>query len=162
MAESPDLNSLSSRLLAQDSLVAENEYRDYREKLARSLDAARRNERIAYWVCAVSGVISFLLMFVGGSGVMGDFDPWSKDATPLSIALGVTYVTSSILFWVVLASFYSRLRPGTRRAEESLRDIQMLQMAARLDSLQKDIGSLMNHRSGAESTHKTKHSPPTE
>ena len=58
MAESPDLNSLSSRLLAQDSLVAENEYRDYREKLARSLDAARRNERIAYWVCAVSGVIS--------------------------------------------------------------------------------------------------------
>jgi len=81
MAELTDLNSLWSRLLAQDSQVAENEYHDYREKLTRSLGTARRYERIAYWVCAVSGVTMFLLMFVGGSGVVGGFDPWDKDAT---------------------------------------------------------------------------------
>ena len=162
MDEPTDLNSLWSRLLAQDSQVAENEYRDYREKLTRSLGTARRNERIAYWVCAVSGVTMFLLMFVGGSGVVGGFDPWDKDATPLLIALGVIYVISSVLFWLLLASYYSRFRPATRQADESLRDIQILQIAARLDLMQKDLASLMSDRLGAESAHKTKSLPPAE
>ena len=162
MAELTDLNSLWSRLLTQDSQVAENEYHDYREKLTRSFGTARRSERIAYWICAVSGVTMFLLMFVGGSGVVGGFDPWDKDATPLSIVLGVIFVISSILFWLLLVSYYSRFRPTTRRAEENLRDIQILQIAARLDSMQNDIASLMSNRLGAESAHKTKNLPPTE
>lgn len=78
--------------------------------------------------------------------VLGSFDPWSKEATPLSIALGVIYVISSVAFWTLLASFYSRFRPRTRAAEDSLRDVQLLQLASQLESLQKEVAALKNGR----------------
>lgn len=146
MAEQNPMNSLSSQLLAQESSNADPQYREYREQLARALSTARRRERIAYWICAVSGPISFALMFVGGSGILGSFDPWDKTATPLSIGLAVIFLFSSIVFWVLLASFYSRFRPRTRAAENNLRDAQLLQLASQLEALQKDVAALKNAR----------------
>lgn len=146
MAEQNPMNSLSSQLLAQESSNADPQYREYREQLARALSTARRRERIAYWICAVSGPISFALMFVGGSGILGSFDPWDKTATPLSIGLAVIFLISSIVFWVLLASFYSRFRPRTRAAENNLRDAQLLQLASQLEALQKDVAALKNAR----------------
>lgn len=142
MAESQDLNLLASSLVAQDAIVNSDQYRDYRENLTRALATALHRERIAYWVCAVSGVLSFGLTFVGGSGVVGSFDPYSKDATFLSITLAVTCVVSSIAFWLLLASFFSRFRPMTRQAREDLRDLQLLQLATQVHALQKDVASL--------------------
>jgi len=142
MAESCELNLSAASLLAQDTVAKSDQYRDYREKLTRSLESARRRERIAFWVCVVSGVLSFGLMFVGGSGVAGSFDPTDKNATTLSTILTVIYVSSMILFGVLLASYYSRFRPKTRQANENLRDLQMLQLAAQVDALQRDVSVL--------------------
>lgn len=147
MAEQNHQESLSSQLLALDRRETDDQYVDYREKLTRALAAARRHERINYWICAVTGPVSMVLMFVGGSRVVGSFDPWDKEATPLSIGLGVIYVASSIVFWVGLASFYSRFRPRTRAAEENLRESLWMQMAAQLTTLQKDVELLKRGRS---------------
>lgn len=157
MAEQDPVVSFSTQLLAQDSSNADPRYRKYRERLAHALDTARRRERIAYWICAVTGPISFALMFVGGSGVLGSFDPWSKEATPLSITLAVIYVISSVAFWILLASFYSRFRPRTRAAEDSLRDAQMLQLASQLESLQKEVAALKNERPSSDSIREPNH-----
>ncbi|MFO0821418.1 MAG: hypothetical protein U1A77_25975 [Pirellulales bacterium] len=146
MAERIQQESISSQLLALDARETDDQYVEYRQKLTRALDAARRSERIAYWICAVTGPISMVLMFVGGSRVVGSFDPWDKDATPWSMGLGVIYVASSIVFWVGLASFYSRFRPRTRAAEENLRESHWMQMAAQLTSLQKDVELLKRGR----------------
>src|SRR6186713_2601056 len=98
MTHATDPKNLSLELLDQDRSLSEHDYAQYREKLTRRIEAARRTERIAFWVCAVSAVLSFSLMFVGGSGVIGAFDPWSKDATPLSITVAAIYIVSTILF----------------------------------------------------------------
>lgn len=137
-----DSNSVSSKWLAQDPWIQGGDYDDYRAKLARTIDSAEGRERLAFWVCAVSGVVSFLLLFVGGSEVTGSFDPWSKSATALSVTLGAIFVASSILFWVLIAAYYSRFRPQTRQARENLRDIQQLQLAARIEALQKEMALL--------------------
>jgi hypothetical protein len=142
MAESHELDLSPASLLAQDAIATSDQYRDYREKLTRSLQSAQRRERIAFWVCAVSGVLSFVLMFVGGSGVVGSFDPTDKNSTILSTILAVIHVASMILFGVLLASYYSRFRPRTRQAHENLRDLQMLQLAAQVDALQRDVAVL--------------------
>ena len=146
MAEQNSMNSFSSRLLAQDASNSDAQYQEYREKLARALNAARRSERIAYWICAVTGPVSFALMFVGGSKALGSFDPWDKSATPLSIGLAAIFLASSIVFWVLLASFYSRFRPRTRAAEDRLRDAQLLQLTSQLADLRKEVAVLKNER----------------
>lgn len=142
MARLNDPSSVSSKLLAQDPWIQGGNYDEYRAKLARTIEAAQGRERLAFWVCTVSGVLSFLLLFVGGSKVTGSFDPWSKNATVLSVTLGAIFVVSSVLFWVLLASYYSRFRPLTRQAQENLRDIQQLQLAARIEELQAELAQL--------------------
>ena len=152
MAEHNSMKSISSQLLAHDARETGDQYLDYRNQLTRALDAARRSERIAYWICAVSGPVSVVLMFVGGSKVLGSFDPWSNDATPLSMAAGVIYVVSLIAFCVGLASFYTRFRPRTRAAEDNLRESHWMQMAAQLATLQKDVEILKQGRWESDAT----------
>lgn len=90
----------------------------------------------------VTGVVSFSLMFVGGSQVLGSFDPWSDSATLLSIILGTIYLVSTIAFWVLLASYYSRLRPTSRKATEHLRDEQLRQLERQIKELREIVVSM--------------------
>lgn len=152
MAEHNSMKSISSQLLAHDARETGDQYQDYRNQLTRALDAARRSERIAYWICAVTGPLSVALMFVGGSKVLGSFDPWSNDATTLSMGAGVIYVASLIAFCIGLASFYSRFRPRTRAAEDNLREVHWMQMAAQLATLQKDVEMLKRGRLESDTT----------
>ena len=122
------LQSMSDKLLEEDPMLAGEEYERYRAKLTSALARAEFRECLAYRVCLVSVVIGFSLMFVGGSRLFGSFDPWDSTATPLSIALGSVYVVATILFWVLLASYYSRFRPNSRRAQDALRDEQICQL----------------------------------
>lgn len=149
MAQSGNSGSTAATWLAQDDWLQESVYTAYRSQLAQQLETARRRERLAYWVCAVAGVLSFTLMFVGGSRVLGSFDPWDKSATVLSMALGGLYVASSILFWGLLASYYSRFRPHTRLAQEQLRDAQQLRLEAQVAALQQDIAALKDLLQGS-------------
>src|SRR5687768_14751880 len=104
MSELNPGESLALRLIQQDQSDAHGDYALYRQKLERTLSASRRRERIAHWVCAISGVISFTLMFVGGSGIIGDFDPGSSNANLISMMTGAVYLLATIIFWVLLAS----------------------------------------------------------
>ena len=71
------------QLLQQDQPFSESEYKEYRMKLEDALTAARRRERLVGHAAWVSFLIGVVLMFVGGSRVVGDLDPWSRDATIL-------------------------------------------------------------------------------
>ena len=119
---------LSQELLAQDAALSGENYSSYRRQLDAALQRAERREIQAHRVCLISGIVSFTLMFVGGSKAFGSFDPWDKAATPVSILLGAVFWVSSIMYWVLLASYYSRLRPNTRRSQERVRDEQLQQL----------------------------------
>lgn len=140
--------SFAARLLEQDEVMSGPEYAAHRDQLAGAISTARWRERIAYRVCAISGVIAFTLMFVGGSGVLGSFDPASRDATVLSVGLGVIYVICMVTFCVLLASYYSRFRPGTRQAREDLRDWQLAQLESHVSALAKQVAELARESRG--------------
>ena len=131
--------SNAEKLIAQDPMLAGEDYERYRQALQSALARAERREQMAFSVCLVSGVISFSLMFVGGSRHFGSFDPWDSTATPVSIVLGITFLVASIVFWILFASYYSRFRPNTRREQESLRDEQMRQLERSIAELRELI-----------------------
>ena len=144
------LQSMADKLMAEDPMLTGEEYERYRENLKLALARAEFRERMAYLVCLASGVISFSLMFVGGSRIFGSFDPWDRSATPISITLGVTYVVASIVFWVLLASYYSRFRPSTRRAQETIRDEQVKKLERSVEELKVLLIALQESRSSSE------------
>lgn len=157
LPNNPD--SLATKLLEQDWLPLDRDYGAYRVRLAQSIESAKRRERIAFWVCAVSGVIGFSLMFVGGTRVVGSFDPWSDDATMISIILGAVYLTSTIVFWVLLASYYSRFRPRTRQAREDLRDLQLLRLESQVATLQQHVSLLTREQTPRQKSSEMKEPP---
>ena len=73
------------QLLQQDQPFSESEYKEYRMKLEDALTAARRRERLVGHAAWVSFLIGVVLMFVGGSRVVGDFDPWSRAGPLMSV-----------------------------------------------------------------------------
>lgn len=132
MADAPTPGSFAARLLDQDPPPDAAAYAAYRAAVDAALARAGRRQQWAGRVVVASLVISLALMFVGGSGVIGDFDPYAKGATPLSIAAGVVYVLATGTFFVSLASYYSRFRPGVRAAEERARDLAILDLRRQL------------------------------
>src|SRR5262245_41591547 len=126
MASNLEPKDFAARLLQQEEPVNEEKYQEYRLKLENALTAAERRLKVTGWVVVVSCVISLTPMFIGGSKVIGDFDPWSRDATTASLALGAVFLIATVLFWVSLASYYSRFRPGLTDARERLRDANIL------------------------------------
>lgn len=139
MTDPRNADSLASRLLRQADGLSDSQYEDHRMKLEQALTTAERREKIVYWVCAVSCVVSFTLTFVGGSKVIGDFDPWSKGANVWSVIAGVIYILATALFFLSLASYYSRFRPAAREAKERIRDASILELQQQVRELRKLI-----------------------
>ena len=106
--------------------------------LESALDRAERNERLIYHACWISMLIAAALMFVGGSRILGSFDPWDDRANPFSIALGVVYVLASVIAALTFASYYSRMRPTSRRAKEELRDAELAELRREIADLRGD------------------------
>jgi hypothetical protein len=104
------------------------------------LRAAERRERLAGRVVVGSSVVGLTLMFIGGSRLLGDFDPWSKDATVVSVAAGVIYLLATALFFLSLASYFSRFRPRVRDAKERIRDLILLDLQRQLRELREQVG----------------------
>ena len=100
-----------------------------------ALNRAERNERITVHVCWIAFLLAVVLMFVGGSKVVGSFDPWAKDANPLSITLGVIYVLASITWPLALAVGFSRFRPRIKNLKLEMTD-------AKIDELQRQVEKL--------------------
>jgi hypothetical protein len=141
MTDPRHTDSFASQLLRQEDGLSDSRYREYREKLERALTTAERRERFAYWVCAVSCVVMVTLTFVGGSRIIGDFDPWSKGANVWSVTAGVVYVLATVLFFLSLASYYSRFRPAAREAKELIRDASILELQRQVRELHKLIAT---------------------
>jgi hypothetical protein len=78
-------------------------------------------------------------MFVGGSQVVGSFDPWDDDATIVSVTLGAIYCVAGVVFWIALASYFSRFRPRTREVKDNLRDARMLELEREITELRREI-----------------------
>ena len=140
MANRHDPSSFAARLLGQDEPLSDAQYQEYRRGLDDALRAAERRERLAGRVAVGSFVVSLTLMFVGGSKLLGDFDPWSKGATVVSVAAGAVYLLATALFFLSLASYYSRFRPRVRDAKERLRDLVLLDLQRQIRELREQAG----------------------
>ena len=142
-----DSHAKSTKLLQSDLIRCERpidntKYEEYRMNLEASLNRIQRHERLVYHICWVSLVIAAILMFVGGSGVLGSFDPYDDRANALSIALGVIFVTANITFAVSFASMYSRFQPGAKRIREDLRDANLADAKREIVELRKRVETM--------------------
>lgn len=126
--------SLSAALLRAETLD-KSKYEEYRMNLELALNRAERFEKIAFHTCWASLLVAVVLSFVGGSKVVGSFDPYDERANPLSITLGIIYVLASIAFPLSLASSYSRFRPRIRSVKQEISD-------AKIDKLQREVEEL--------------------
>jgi hypothetical protein len=138
MAKSPPPD-FGKELLRQDEPLHESEYKEYRMKLENSLNRAERNEKLVGWIAGACFAVAVALMFVGGSRVLGSFDPWDRDATIISVTFGVIYCVASVVFWFALASYFSRFRPRTREAKDCIRDARMLELEREIHELRREI-----------------------
>jgi uncharacterized membrane protein len=125
----------ASRLLGQEVLPSEAEYREYRHRIEDLLARAERRVRLTGFVVVGSCLTSLVLLYVGGSKLLGDFDPWSPKATVWSIAAGIAYWISVTLFFLSLASYYSRFRPRVKEAKDLLKDATILDLQRQLREL---------------------------
>jgi hypothetical protein len=138
--------SFGKELLRQDERLNESEYKEYRMKLEDSLNRAERNEKLVGRIVAICFIVAFALMFVGGSQVLGSFDPWDDGATIISVTLGVIYCIAAVVFWVGLASYFSRFRPQTREAKENIRDARLLELERQIQVLRSEIKEAINQQ----------------
>jgi hypothetical protein len=141
MSSSIKPGHFATQLLQQDQPFSESQYKDYRMKLEDALTTAQRRERLVGHTAWVSFLIAGVLMFVGGSRVVGDFDPWSPHATILSVTLGVIYCTASVTWLLAMASYFSRFRPRVRDIKEQIRDTTILALQCEIAELRKQIGA---------------------
>ena len=110
-------------------------------KLEDALTTAQRRERLVGHAAWVSFLIACVLSFVGGSRVVGDFDPWEPHATILSVTLGVIYCISWVTWLLAMASYFSRFRPRVRDIKEQIRDTGILALQCEIAELRKQIGA---------------------
>jgi hypothetical protein len=139
MADPNRANRFTSRLLQQDESLSDSQYKDYRMNLENALRSAERKERLAAHVAAASFASALALMFVGGSKILGDFDPWSKGANPLSVAVGALYCLAAVTWPVALAVGLGRFRPAVGAAKERLRDAMILDLQREIRELRQRI-----------------------
>lgn len=130
------------QLLAQDQSLTDSDYKEHRMKLDHALTIAERREKLTVRVAGTSFVLGIILMFVGGTKVFGEFDPWSKEATILSVTLGVIYAISTIAWPIALAVGFSRYRPRIRELKEQIRDTSLLALHGEIAELRKQIGAM--------------------
>jgi hypothetical protein len=135
MPDQHNPRGFASRLLQQDESLSDSKYQEYRMKLENALRVAERREKLAGRVVVASCVITVTLMFVGGSRLLGDFDPWSKEANFVSVAAGVVYLLATGVFFLSLASYFSRFRPGVKAAREEIRDAMLLDLQRQVREL---------------------------
>lgn len=137
-------NRLASQLLKLDEPLSTSGYQEYRMSLENALTAAQRREKVVGRIAGIAFAAGLLLMFVGGSQVAGDFDPWSKNATALSVTLGVLYVAAAVTWPLAMAVYFSRLRPRIRELKEQLRDATLLALQNEVAQLRQQVATLAN------------------
>ncbi len=142
MPSSHETSHFGMQLLQQDKCFDDSEYKEYRMKLENALTTAERRERLAGRVAGAAVVVAVVLFFVGGTKVVGGFDPWDKDATILSVTLGAIYGAAMIAWPVALAIGFSRFRPRVREIKEQIRDTSILALQGEIAELRRQISTI--------------------
>lgn len=142
MDNSHATSRLATQLLQLDESLSDTQYKEYRMTLENALTTAQRREKLAGRIAGGAFVAGLILMFVGGSKVVGSFDPWSSDATILSVTFGVIYVIATFAWPVALATGFSRFRPEVRDIKEQIRDTSLLALHSEIAELRKQIGAM--------------------
>lgn len=137
MTESNGINSFAAKLLQQEEAFLSTQYQEHRMKLELQLSRAEWKERVTSRVIIFALAISIMAMFVIGSGRFGSADPGNQDATFVSVSMGVLYGLSATVFWMGLASYYSRFRPGVRRIRELLLEESIRELRQDVNELRK-------------------------
>jgi hypothetical protein len=104
------------------------------------LNRAERRERITFHICWVSMLVAWGLSFVGGLRIIGSFDPYDPTATAFSVATGVIFVLTCIVFPLSLASLYSRFRPRLQRIRQEICDFEIGKLQREIEALRAPCG----------------------
>ena len=145
MNDSRDPSRFASELLRQDEPLSDSEYQKYRRDLETALATTARREKLARRFVIASCVITFTLMFVGGSKLVGDFDPWSKDATIVSTALGLVYSLAIVIFLLSSVIYFWWYQPKVKDAKERLRDANILDLQRQIRELREKAAPTSRH-----------------
>ena len=141
MADRDQSAPLGAKLLGLEEPANGTYYGEYRMNLESALVTAERRERITTYVAGISFIVGVALMFVGGTRIVGDFDPWSKEATPLSIGVGIVYVLACVTFPLALAIGFSRYRRRVHTLKDQLRDTLLLDLRREVRELREQVES---------------------
>ncbi|MBI1311076.1 hypothetical protein GC176_07185 [bacterium] len=117
-------------------------------KLESALDQLERREQFILKLCKLFVVITIALMILGGSEVLGGFDPWNANANILSITLGIIYVIFAVSTAMLAAYYFSNLRPTTRQTRDTLFQHSLSEMAQALDAIREEVRSLKDRDAG--------------
>ena len=142
MSSSPEKSRFAEHLLEHDEPLPPSDYKAYRMNLENALASAERREKLAARTALAAFVVSAVLMFVVGSRVFGDPDPWSRNATVWSVSLGAIYAMASIVWPLALAVGFSRFRPRVKEIKEQIRDTGILALQSEIRELRKQVDAM--------------------
>lgn len=146
MSDATPGKEFAKQLLRQDVALQSPRYQEHRMQLEQQLQRAERNEQIVYWVVVVAVVIAgAAFLWIAARNARG-VDPWDRDATVLSVAVGVVYAAAAITVMFGLAAYYGRLRPATRELKEKLVLESIREIRQELRELKQQISSTQDRQ----------------
>jgi hypothetical protein len=137
MVDRQPSESFSARLLRADDSLHTPRYEEHRMQLEQQLARAEVREKIARHVVIGAIVVAVGTFPLVAGSVFGSPDPYNKDATAFSVALGVIYFVAMGVVLVGTASFYSRFMPRVRRTREALRDDSIRELSREVGELRR-------------------------
>lgn len=146
MTDSSRPNRFQTQLLRQDQTLNDTQYKEYRMQLEQTLSRVERREKIAMWVAYIAIPLSVVLSFVGGSGVIGAFDPYDPRANPFSMTVAGIFILSVIAGPMGIASYYTRFRPKIKEIKDQIRDANILAIHSEVAELRKQVEILIGKR----------------
>ncbi len=152
MNSSLSTNRLASQLLQLDEPLTDRQYKEYRMSLESALTLAQSRQKLTGRIAVTAFAVAMILMFVGGTKLVGDFDPWSDDSTLLSITLGGINVIANVTWPIALAIYFSRFRPKIADIKEQIRDTSLLLLQTEVAELRREVNARNRQAGSAEAT----------
>ena len=131
--------NFGSKLLQQDKSLHSDRYKEHRMQLEHQLIQAESHKRLAKRVVVGALLVAAAVFPILASHVFGGPDPYDKDATVFSIAAGGVYIVACAVFFIGMASYYSRFTPRVRRAREELRDESIRELCREVAELRQFV-----------------------
>ncbi|RPI90072.1 MAG: hypothetical protein EHM42_01935 [Planctomycetaceae bacterium] len=135
-----------AQLLQQEPSLLQPQYQEHRMQTEAKLAQAERNQKYAQRTGITAILLAAALFPIVASGSLGSPDPYSKDASLISVSLAILYVIACAVATISVASFYSRFVPRTRQTREDLRDQMLHELRHELVELREQVNHLQQSR----------------